>query len=243
MNLNMNVRLDLKTIAKRTILIAFLTLGFVLCSGKTAMAAQNYSGNLDSITGNTFSGWARNSSDPSETAAVRIVVTSQKTGQTVAELSVGASEYREDLETVGYENGCYGFSAALSWDQLEDGVYTATAYVAGFQLGGSLSFTKGNLNKTLLGVFKTTGYCPCNSCSEGWGRHTSTGAIASSGHTIAVDPNVIPYGSQVMIGDVIYTAEDRGGGVRGNHIDIFFDTHAETRQHGTQQQEVYLLNS
>ena len=59
--------------------------------------------------------------------------------------------------------------------------------------------------------------------------------------TIAVDPRVIPYGSKVMIGGVIYTAEDRGGGVKGNHVDIFFDTHSQTRQHGKQTQEVFLV--
>lgn len=64
-----------------------------------------------------------------------------------------------------------------------------------------------------------------------------------AGHTIAVDPRVIPYGSKVMINGVVYTAEDRGGAVRGNHIDIFFNTHAETRQHGTQSAEVYLVQS
>lgn len=96
-------------------------------------------------------------------------------------------------------------------------------------------------NLISLGTFKTTGYCPCRACSEGWGRHTCTGAVATSGHTIAVDPRVIPYGSRVMINGVTYTAEDRGGGVKGNHIDIFFDTHSETRQHGTQNAEVYLV--
>ena len=94
-----------------------------------------------------------------------------------------------------------------------------------------------------LGVFKTTGYCPCRSCSAGWGRNTCTGAVASSQHTIAVDPRVIPYGTRVMINGVVYTAEDKGGGVRGHHIDIFFDTHTETRQHGVQNAEVFLLTA
>ncbi len=92
-----------------------------------------------------------------------------------------------------------------------------------------------------LGIFRTTGYCPCYQCSEGWGRSTSTGAIAKSGHTIAVDPRVIPYGTKLMIGGVVYTAEDRGGGVKGNHIDIFFDNHAQTRQHGSRHLEVFLV--
>lgn len=92
-----------------------------------------------------------------------------------------------------------------------------------------------------LGTFKTTGYCPCKSCSAGWGRHTSTGAVATAGHTIAVDPRVIPYGTQVMINNVVYTAEDKGGGVKGKHIDIFYDTHAEARQHAVGNVEVYLV--
>ena len=46
-----------------------------------------------------------------------------------------------------------------------------------------------------------------------------------------------------MINGIIYTAEDKGGGVKGNHIDIFFDTHSETKQHGVQNTEVYLVQS
>ncbi len=92
-----------------------------------------------------------------------------------------------------------------------------------------------------LGIFRTTAYCPCYACSEGYGRHTCTGATARSGHTIAVDPRVIPFGSKVLINGVVYTAEDRGGAVRGNHIDIFFDNHAQTWQYGTRTAEVFLL--
>lgn len=93
-----------------------------------------------------------------------------------------------------------------------------------------------------LGMFRTTAYCPCYGCSEGYGRHTCTGAIAKANHTIAVDPRVIPYGSKVVINGVVYTAEDRGGGVKGNHIDIFYDTHAQTRQYGSRHVEVFLIS-
>jgi 3D (Asp-Asp-Asp) domain-containing protein len=93
-----------------------------------------------------------------------------------------------------------------------------------------------------LGAFRTTAYCPCYACSEGYGRHTSTGTIAKANHTIAVDPRVIPYGSKVMINGTVYTAEDRGGAVKGHHIDIFYDTHAQTRQYGSRNVEVFLLS-
>lgn len=90
-----------------------------------------------------------------------------------------------------------------------------------------------------LGVFKLTAYCPCYECSEGWGRNTSTGAIAKAGRTIAVDPKIIPYGSTILIDDHAYIAEDCGGAVKGNVIDIFFDTHEETEGFG-QYMEVFI---
>ena len=65
--------------------------------------------------------------------------------------------------------------------------------------------------------------------------------MASANHTIAVDPRVIPYGTKVMINGTVYTAEDKGGGVRGNHIDVFYNTHQETKAQGTQYQEVFLV--
>lgn len=82
-------------------------------------------------------------------------------------------------------------------------------------------------------MFECTAYCSCARCCgkyspEVTGRvaHTATGTIPAEGRTIAVDPRVIPYGTKVVIdGMGTYVAEDCGGGVKGNHIDIYFDTH------------------
>lgn len=52
---------------------------------------------------------------------------------------------------------------------------------------------------------------------------TSTGVIAQEGRTIAVDPNVIPYGTEVLIDGNVYVAEDCGSAVKGNVIDIFVE--------------------
>ena len=93
-----------------------------------------------------------------------------------------------------------------------------------------------------LGQFKLTAYCPCYSCSEGWGRMTSSGNLAQERHTIATDPSVIPEGTKVEINGVVYTAEDIGGGVRGNHIDIFYESHEECLQFGVRYAEVYKVN-
>nr|DAG69110.1 MAG TPA: lytic transglycosylase [Caudoviricetes sp.] len=69
-----------------------------------------------------------------------------------------------------------------------------------------------------IGKFKITFYW----LSEN-GKSTSTGAVATEGRTIAVDPNVIPYGTEVLIDGRVYIAEDCGGAVKGNVIDIFVE--------------------
>ncbi len=87
--------------------------------------------------------------------------------------------------------------------------------------------------------FKITAYCPCELCSEGYGRQTSTGVTATEGRTVAVDPEVIPYGTRVHIkglGD--FVAEDCGGKVKGNHIDIYFESHEETVEFGVKYKKV-----
>lgn len=91
-----------------------------------------------------------------------------------------------------------------------------------------------------MGEFKITAYCPCKSCSGEWGRQTSTGAIATEGRTVAVDPSVIPYGSTVIINGAEYVAEDCGGLIKGNKIDIYFESHKEAKQFGVQKANIFL---
>ncbi len=95
---------------------------------------------------------------------------------------------------------------------------------------------------TDLGRFKLTAYCPCYECSEGWGRMTSSGRTAQAHHTIATDPRVIPEGTRVIINGEVYVAEDEGGGVKGNHIDIFYESHEATENFGVQYAEVYIAD-
>lgn len=93
-----------------------------------------------------------------------------------------------------------------------------------------------------MGEFKITAYCPCYECSEGWGRKCAMpGHYARSNHTVAVDPDVIGYGTVLLIGDTEYVAEDCGGGVVGDHIDIFFDTHEEVEEFGKKYENVWII--
>ena len=98
-----------------------------------------------------------------------------------------------------------------------------------------------NAKSINMGKFKLTAYCPCEQCSEGYGRQTHSGKHARSNHTIAVDTDVIDIGSKVKIGKKIYKAEDTGGAVIGDHIDIFFDTHEEVEEFGTKYKNVKVI--
>lgn len=87
-----------------------------------------------------------------------------------------------------------------------------------------------------------TAYCPCYECSEGYGKHTATGKVATEGRTVAVDPKKIPYGTKLEIEGVgVRVAEDCGGAIKGNKIDLYFDTHQEVLNFGRQTKQVTII--
>ena len=92
-----------------------------------------------------------------------------------------------------------------------------------------------------MGEFKLTAYCACEICCKGSADGiTATGTVPVQGRTIAVDQDVIPYGSEVMINGKTYIAEDCGGAIIGNRIDIYFDSHEEANEFGVQYGKVML---
>ena len=101
-------------------------------------------------------------------------------------------------------------------------------------------------NDVFLGEYTLTAYCACSRCCGVWANgYTATSTWATEGRTIAVDPKVIPYGSRVLLiwpdgTQHSYIAEDCGGGVNGNHIDVFFNDHQAARVFGVQSAMVYL---
>ena len=98
-------------------------------------------------------------------------------------------------------------------------------------------------------VFNCTAYCTCRVCCgpyspEVTGRepHTATGTVPQQGRTIAVDPRVIPYGTHVYIeGYGEFIAEDTGGAIRGNRIDVYFATHQDAIIFGRRTLNVWIL--
>ena len=78
---------------------------------------------------------------------------------------------------------------------------------------------------------RTTAYC--------LNGRTAMGTYVRPG-VVAVDPHVIQMGSRLTIEglDGVYVAEDTGGGVIGNWVDVYFPNCSEAVQWGVQYRNV-----
>lgn len=95
--------------------------------------------------------------------------------------------------------------------------------------------------KESLGEFVITAYCPCEKCCGEYADGiTASGTVATEGRTCAVDPEVIPLGTEIEIDGVKYIAEDTGGAIKGNRIDICFNDHQSAVMYGVKCKEVYV---
>jgi uncharacterized protein YabE (DUF348 family) len=89
---------------------------------------------------------------------------------------------------------------------------------------------------------KATAYCPCSKCCGPYATgNTAIGVVAKKG-VIAVDPRVIPMGTRVYVdGYGFALAADTGSAIKGNKIDLCFDTHEEALRFGVKSLKVYVL--
>lgn len=75
------------------------------------------------------------------------------------------------------------------------------------------------------------------------GNRTASGVYPTVGYTVAVDPNVIPLGTMLYVEGYGYArAEDTGGLIKGNRIDVFLNTESECVNWGVRTVRVYVLN-
>ena len=101
-----------------------------------------------------------------------------------------------------------------------------------------------------LGEFKLTAYCSCSSCCGIWNENRPNGIVygaigeeLSENYSIAVDPNVIPYGTEVIINGHTYKAQDCGGAIDGHEIDIYMTNHDDALKFGVQYAEVFVKSN
>lgn len=98
-----------------------------------------------------------------------------------------------------------------------------------------------------LGEFKLTAYCSCEKCCGIWAYNRPNGIVYGAigeelkeNYSIAVDPDVIPYRSEVIINGKTYKAQDCGGAIKGNRIDVYFEDHDDALEFGVQYKEVFV---
>lgn len=93
-----------------------------------------------------------------------------------------------------------------------------------------------------LGRFTLSWYSPKELGKPANKLRTSTGVQPKEGRTIAVDPKIIPYGTIVYIQDYGYfIAEDCGGAIKQNRIDIYTNSHEYAIQQGKKVANVWVL--
>lgn len=103
-----------------------------------------------------------------------------------------------------------------------------------FQSGATLNFSSA---KSMTATAYTAGY-------GGADHYTATGTSVRMG-TVAVDKNVIPLGTRMFIvtsDGIVYgmaVAEDTG--VRGNKVDLYYDTYQQCINFGRRSCTVYIL--
>ena len=100
-----------------------------------------------------------------------------------------------------------------------------------------------NYNRTMQ--VKATAYTHTDA---GCNKTTATGTTVRWG-TVAVDPRMIPYGTKMFIvsndGSFVYglsTAEDCGGAIKNNRIDLYMPTTSQCFQFGVRNCTVYFLS-
>lgn len=116
---------------------------------------------------------------------------------------------------------------------------TASTSTDGNSAVGTAEYTSST--GTYQGQFLLTGYCPCAICCGKTNGITASGTLATSNHTIAADSRY-SFGTKLVINGQVYTVEDRGGAITGNHIDVFFNSHQEALNFGKQYADVYLYD-
>ena len=89
-------------------------------------------------------------------------------------------------------------------------------------------------------LMTVTAYCACTKCCGPWADGiTANGYVIQPGDRFVAAPKEYSFGTQMLIpgysNNKLVTVLDRGGAIKGDKIDVYFDTHQEALAWGVQK--------
>ena len=159
----------------------------------------------------------------------------------------GQTGLRRDTYRVTYRDGVL-YDEELIFTEVTDPVTDIVAVGTGTSVRpvaddsdseneSTASFSTAPNGRTCVKVLT----CKATAYHEPEGSLTKSGTLSRVG-AIAVDPSVIPLGTELYVEGYGYcVAEDTGGLIKGNRIDIYLDSEAECVNWGVRDVTVYIL--
>lgn len=89
-------------------------------------------------------------------------------------------------------------------------------------------------------IYNVSAYCPCELCCGVYADGiTANGHVIEQGEKFVAAPSNIPFGTMIDIpGYGKVPVLDRGGAIKGNKLDVYFDTHQKALEWGRQYLKV-----
>lgn len=122
------------------------------------------------------------------------------------------------------------------------GFYGSTVRVIASQNAPLPETVKINVGHSTQYSANCSGYCLCEKCCNGWSkvypRRTASGHIIKPGDKFLAALKSIPFGTMIAVpgynDGLPAPVLDRGGAIKSDKLDCFFDSHSATLKFGRQ---------
>ena len=186
------------------------------------------SSSSSSTSGSTSTG----TTQASKTGTITATSLNVRSGAATTYSILGTLSNGKTVTIYEESNGWYkiNYNGGYGWVSKS---YVSTGTTSGSTSSGSSSTVNGYTVKRTLNV-RAVAYTG--------GTMTALGTPVRYG-VIAVDPSVIPYRSKVYIKELnkVFVAEDCGGGIKGNIIDIYMPTLSQCYSWGSRNITIQIL--
>jgi len=129
------------------------------------------------------------------------------------------------------------------------GIDTATANLENSQIATVpkpsplIAAIKDSLPRWCTVRMRVTAYCPCSLCCGRFADgQTANGYVIRRGDRFAAAPQKYPFGTEIIVpqynSDKPIKVFDRGGTIKGNRLDVFFQSHSRAAKWGVKYLDV-----